>query len=41
VLNPILVAFFYGETIGPISLVGAAIVLISSVVYQLRSTPAG
>jgi drug/metabolite transporter (DMT)-like permease len=41
VLNPILVAAFYGETIGPVSLVGAAIVLISSVVYQLRSTPAG
>ena len=35
ILNPILVACFYKETIGPISLAGAVIVLASATVYNL------
>lgn len=35
VLNPILVAVFYHETIGPLSLVGAVIVVVSVVVYNI------
>ena len=38
VLNPVLVAIFYGETIGAVSLVGAAIVLGSALYYNLRSS---
>lgn len=34
VLNPILVAAFYGETIGPMALVGAVIVIGSVVIYN-------
>ena len=34
VLNPILVAVFYGETIGPMALIGAIIVIGSIVVYN-------
>lgn len=34
VLNPILVAVFYGETIGPMALVGAVIVIGSVVAYN-------
>ncbi len=38
VLNPILVAAFYHETVGPLSLVGAVIVLVSILIYNvLRS----
>ena len=35
VLNPILVAIFYGEVLTPLSFVGAAIVLISIVAYNI------
>ena len=35
VLNPILVAVFYGEILTPLSLVGAAIVFVSILVYNL------
>lgn len=35
VLNPILVAVFYHETIGPLSFVGAVIVIISILVYNI------
>ena len=35
VLNPVLVAVFYHETIGPLSLVGAVIVVTSVVGYTL------
>ncbi|MDO4490317.1 MAG: DMT family transporter [Lachnospiraceae bacterium] len=35
VLNPILVAVFYGELIGPLSLVGAVIVIASATVYNV------
>jgi len=35
VLNPVLVAIFYGETIGFVGLIGAAIVLASGTVYNV------
>lgn len=35
ILNPILVALFYGEMMGGISMIGAAIVLISALCYNL------
>lgn len=35
VLNPTLVAVFYHETIGPISLVGAIIVVVSIIIYNV------
>lgn len=35
VLNPILVAVFYHETVGPLSLIGAAIVVVGVVAYNL------
>ena len=35
ILNPILVALFYGETLGPLSLVGAAIVIGGILLYNL------
>lgn len=35
VLNPTLVAVFYHETIGPLSLVGAVIVILSIVIYNI------
>ncbi len=38
ILNPMLVAIFYGEKIGRISLVGAVIVLASALFYNLRSS---
>lgn len=38
ILNPTLVAIFYGEKIGPMSLVGAVIVLTSALFYNLKST---
>ena len=37
VLNPVLVAIFYGETIGMLSLVGAVIVLGSAAYYNIHS----
>lgn len=36
VLNPILVAVFYGETIGPMAMVGAVIVVVGVVWYNVR-----
>ena len=36
ILNPILVAFFYGEMLGRISIVGAVIVLCGILYYNLR-----
>ena len=38
ILNPILVAIFYGEKIGKISFVGAIIVRASALFYNLRGT---
>ncbi len=38
VLNPVLVALFYHETIGPLSMVGAVIVVGSIVVYNVLLT---
>lgn len=35
VLNPILVAVFYHETIGPLSMVGAVIVIVSIIIYNI------
>ena len=35
ILNPVLVAVFYGEMLGPLSLVGAAIVLCGILFYNL------
>ena len=35
VLNPILVALFYDETIGPLSLVGAVVVVGGILIYQI------
>ena len=35
VLNPILVAVFYHETIGPLSLVGAVVVVGAIIIYQI------
>ena len=35
VLNPTLVAVFYHETIGPLSLVGAVIVVLSIIIYNI------
>ena len=38
ILNPILVAVFYGEMLGKLSLVGAVIVLAGILYYNLRIT---
>ena len=35
ILNPILVAIFWGEVISPVSLLGAAIVVIGVIGYNL------
>jgi len=35
VLNPLLVAVFYGETVSPLSIVGAVLVVGSIVLYNL------
>ncbi len=35
ILNPVLVAIFYGETLGLLSVIGAAVVLSASLVYNL------
>ncbi len=37
ILNPILVAIFYGEVLGPVSLIGAAIVVFGILYYNLRT----
>jgi drug/metabolite transporter (DMT)-like permease len=36
ILNPLLVAVFYGEKLGPLSLIGAAIVLCGIMYYNLK-----
>lgn len=36
ILNPLLVAVFYGETLSTLSLIGAAIVLVTVVFYNVR-----
>ena len=36
ILNPILVALFYGETLGPLSLIGAAIVISGILYYNIK-----
>ena len=36
ILNPVLVAIFYGEMLGKLSLVGAAIVILGVLVYSLQ-----
>ena len=36
ILNPVLVAVFYGETLGPLSFAGAAVVITGILVYQTR-----
>lgn len=41
ILNPILVAVFYGETIGGISFIGAVIVLLSAATYNVMSAKSG
>lgn len=38
ILNPIWVAVFYGELISPVAIAGAAVVIISSTVYNVVST---
>jgi drug/metabolite transporter (DMT)-like permease len=38
ILNPIWVAMFYGEIISPIAIAGAAVVIISSTVYNIKNT---
>ena len=35
VLNPLLVAIFYGEMLTPLSLIGAAVVFLSVLTYNL------
>lgn len=40
IMNPILVALFYHETMGPMALVGAAIVLGSATIYNILSIKA-
>ena len=35
VLNPILVAVFYGETVGPLALVGAVVVISAVAAYNV------
>lgn len=39
ILNPVLVAVFYGEKIGIVSFLGAVIVLSSALFYNLKSMP--
>ena len=35
ILNPILVAVFYGETVGPMALLGAAVVVVAVIAYNI------
>lgn len=41
ILNPVLVAVFYGETLGRLSLIGAAIVIGGILLYNIRGHRAG
>ncbi len=41
ILNPLLVAIFYGETLGPLSFIGAAIVLFGILYYNIKGPEAG
>ena len=41
ILNPVLVAIFYGEMLGKLSIVGAAIVILGILVYSLQQIHAG
>jgi len=41
ILNPLLVAVFYGETLGPLSFIGAAIVLFGILYYNIKGAEAG
>lgn len=41
ILNPLLVAIFYGETLGRLSFIGAAIVLFGILYYNIKGPEAG
>ena len=41
ILNPLLVAVFYGETLGPLSFIGAAIVLFGILYYNIKGAESG
>ncbi len=41
ILNPLLVALFYGEMLGPLSFIGAAIVLLGILYYNVNGAEAG
>ena len=41
ILNPLLVAVFYGETLGRLSFIGAAIVLFGILYYNIKGAEAG
>lgn len=41
ILNPIWVAIFYGEMVTPVAVLGAAIVIISSTLYNITSSETG
>ena len=41
ILNPVLVAIFYHETLSPLSLAGAAIVFLSVMIYNVYMTVRG
>ena len=41
ILNPLLVAVFYGEKLGPLSFIGAAIVLFGILYYNIKGAEAG
>lgn len=41
ILNPLLVAIFYGETLGPLSFIGAAIVLFGILYYNIKGAESG
>ena len=41
ILNPLLVALFYGEMLGPLSFIGAAIVLFGILYYNIKGAEAG
>lgn len=41
ILNPLLVALFYGEMLGPLSFIGAAIVLFGILYYNIKGAESG
>lgn len=41
ILNPVLVALFYGETMGPMALVGSVIVIVGVVGYNVIQAKKG